>query len=187
MKSESGADKRKFYRLEKSMPVKLITLNGSIAYDAVIKNISEGGILVEYDPSQDPLNEAVGQNTQLNVSIFLPERNRRIECVSDVVWIRQTKDTASKDKRESGIRFSKLDGEQKEALLSYINEMAGAEKKEFNFSKTVYLSDTNMEGNVYFARYFNWQGEAREEFYRQHYPLHLLQSGLKLITVNATT
>ena len=43
-----------------------------------------------------------------------------------------------------------------------------------------------MEGNVYFTKYFDWQGMAREEFYRQHFPIGLLKSGLKLITAHAS-
>lgn len=40
-------------------------------------------------------------------------------------------------------------------------------KKEFIFERRVYLADTNAEGNTYFARYFEWMGMAREEFFRQ--------------------
>ena len=57
----------------------------------------------------------------------------------------------------------------------------------FVFEKTVYLTDTNAEGNVYFTRYFEWQGMAREEFFRQNVPDHaeLIKSGIRLITANA--
>ncbi len=59
--------------------------------------------------------------------------------------------------------------------------------REFVFRKRVYLTDTNAEGNVYFARYFDWQGQAREDFFRQAVPDHMeiLRSGTKLITVHA--
>lgn len=58
--------------------------------------------------------------------------------------------------------------------------------KNFVFEKVVYLSDTNAEGNVYFAKYYEWQGHAREEFYRRFFPVDIWKSGLKLITVNAS-
>ena len=60
-------------------------------------------------------------------------------------------------------------------------------EKEFLFSKTVFLTDTNAEGNVYFARYFEWQGMAREDFFRKAVPNHMeiLRSGTRLITVHA--
>ena len=60
-------------------------------------------------------------------------------------------------------------------------------QKQFVFHKRVFLKDTNAEGNVYFSHYFEWQGNAREEFFRQNVPDHMqiLQSGTRLITVNA--
>lgn len=56
----------------------------------------------------------------------------------------------------------------------------------FLFEKTVYLGDTNAEGNVYFSKYFEWQGQAREEFYKRYFPIDLWLSGLKLITAHAS-
>ena len=58
---------------------------------------------------------------------------------------------------------------------------------QFQFEKRVYLADTNAEGNVYFAKFFDLQGMAREEFFRQNVPDHaaIMQSGTKLITTNA--
>lgn len=60
-------------------------------------------------------------------------------------------------------------------------------KKKFIFEKTVYLGDTNAYGNVYFARYFDWQGMAREEFFKQLLTDYkkFINSGLKLITLEA--
>ncbi len=60
-------------------------------------------------------------------------------------------------------------------------------QQEFVFQKRVFLADTNAEGNVYFAHYFEWQGQAREEFFRENVPDHMeiLRSGTRLITVNA--
>lgn len=61
------------------------------------------------------------------------------------------------------------------------------ERKVFIFEKTVYLTDTNAEGNTYFSRYFDWQGMAREEFVRINVPglVAILQLGVKMITVEA--
>src|SRR5437762_1629723 len=58
----------------------------------------------------------------------------------------------------------------------------------FVFLKTVYLSDTNAFGNTYFAKYFEWQGMARESFFnRVLFPDQqaFLASGIKLITAEA--
>ena len=59
--------------------------------------------------------------------------------------------------------------------------------KPFVFEKRVYLTDTNAEGNVYFSRFFDLQGIAREEFFRQNVLDHMeiMQSGTRLITTNA--
>ena len=62
-------------------------------------------------------------------------------------------------------------------------------KKKFEFEKTVYLKDTNAEGNVYFSRFFEWQGEAREEFVKANVPTLplILKSGIVFITCEAYT
>lgn len=38
---------------------------------------------------------------------------------------------------------------------------------EFNYEMTAYLSDSNAVGNVYFAKYIEWQGKAREYAFRE--------------------
>ncbi len=60
-------------------------------------------------------------------------------------------------------------------------------KKEFTFEKTVYLTDTNLFGNTYFARYFDWQGMAREAFFREVIGdiNKFLQAGIKFVTIEA--
>jgi YbgC/YbaW family acyl-CoA thioester hydrolase len=72
-------------------------------------------------------------------------------------------------------------------ISSLLERKSTLTQRQFTFPKRVFLKDTNAEGNVYFAHFFEWQGEAREEFFRQHVPDHaqLLQSGIQLITVNA--
>ena len=39
---------------------------------------------------------------------------------------------------------------------------------EFIYEKVITLKETNMEGNVYFANYFSWQGEVREALLLSH-------------------
>jgi enediyne core biosynthesis thioesterase len=60
-------------------------------------------------------------------------------------------------------------------------------KKKFIFLKRVYLSDTNIQGSVYFAHFFDWQGMAREEFFRVAVPIHeaFFSAGYQLITAEA--
>jgi len=61
------------------------------------------------------------------------------------------------------------------------------QQKKFIFGITVYLGHTNAEGNVYFANFFEWQGMAREEFYKTFVPNHMeiLKRGVRIITVEA--
>lgn len=61
------------------------------------------------------------------------------------------------------------------------------ERKKFLYRRRVYLSDTNAQGNVYFARHFVWQGEVREEYLRVAVPEHpaLFKTGFHLLTVEA--
>lgn len=60
-------------------------------------------------------------------------------------------------------------------------------KKIFTFIVKAYLKDTNMLGNVYFSRYFDWQGMAREEFFTKLIPEpdFFLKRSIKLITIEA--
>jgi len=61
-------------------------------------------------------------------------------------------------------------------------------EKEFIYEKKIYLGNTNMFGNVYFARYFDWQGEAREAFFEHTVPgaMQLFKSGIKFVTIEAS-
>lgn len=61
-------------------------------------------------------------------------------------------------------------------------------EKEFILPLKVYLSDTNAFGNVYFAKYFEWQGKAREDWFNyimQEKSLVLMQE-YKMATVEAS-
>lgn len=60
--------------------------------------------------------------------------------------------------------------------------------KTFIYETTVYLSDTNAFQNAYFARYFDWQGSAREEFLHQTCSdiKALMQSGIIIKTLEAS-
>lgn len=61
--------------------------------------------------------------------------------------------------------------------------------KTFVFERTAFLPDTNAEGNVYFSRFFDWQGEAREAYLKQGISPEeyraLLVSKTMMVTMNA--
>lgn len=54
-----------------------------------------------------------------------------------------------------------------------------------SFRKTIYLQETNLMGNVYFANYFAWQGAAREEFMRHLLSPEMGLSEYKMVTTFA--
>ena len=58
----------------------------------------------------------------------------------------------------------------------------------FHYDTRVFVADTNCFGTVYFARYFEWQGRAREVFFRAALPNFpaLMDAGYRLLTVEAT-
>lgn len=60
--------------------------------------------------------------------------------------------------------------------------------KRFDYHHVVTLEDTNLVGNVYFTRYFSWQGRCRELFLREHAPSVLaeLSADLALVTVRSS-
>ena len=60
-------------------------------------------------------------------------------------------------------------------------------KKKFSLDLRVYLKDTNLFGNVYFANYFYWQGVAREEFFRQVTPdpMFFVNRKITMVTIEA--
>jgi enediyne core biosynthesis thioesterase len=58
----------------------------------------------------------------------------------------------------------------------------------YEYVHTVGFEDTNLVGNVYFARYVSWQGRCRELFLRDHAPTVLdeLARDLRLVTTHVS-
>ena len=57
----------------------------------------------------------------------------------------------------------------------------------FTWPHTVTFGETNVMGNVYFARHFEWQGDCREMFLKTYCPgiVSDLARDLRLVTLNA--
>src|SRR4029079_11569069 len=55
----------------------------------------------------------------------------------------------------------------------------------FELRHVVSFEDTNLVGNVYFARHLSWQGRCREMFLAEHAPdvIDALRGGLALVTL----
>lgn len=60
--------------------------------------------------------------------------------------------------------------------------------KSFEYRHVVSFEDTNFIGNVYFSKYFSWQGRCRELFLQQHAPgvLEELDHGTALVTLRSS-
>ncbi|BCH27807.1 acyl-CoA thioesterase [Mesorhizobium sp. L-8-3] len=56
----------------------------------------------------------------------------------------------------------------------------------FEYAHTVLLEETNVVGNVYFARHIAWQGRCREMFLKLHAPSVAAELGgtLRLVTTS---
>lgn len=61
----------------------------------------------------------------------------------------------------------------------------GADRAAFEMRHVVSFEETNLVGNVYFARHLSWQGRCRELFLRDRAPdvLDALATGLSLATL----
>lgn len=141
---------------------------------ATLRNISEHGLSLILDKSIPVPSVAI-------LTLDLPFPFRSVTIKTKIVWLRPVK-----DKFNCGLCFTDIP-DNINSLREFISSLPpSALKKKFTFEKIVYLNDTNAEGNVYFAQYFNWQGMAREEFYRRNFPLELWASGIKLITCDAS-
>lgn len=60
--------------------------------------------------------------------------------------------------------------------------------RQFEHRHVVTFEDTNVVGNVYFARYLSWQGSCREMFLRDHAPevFAHLATDFALVTVRCS-
>jgi enediyne biosynthesis thioesterase len=66
-------------------------------------------------------------------------------------------------------------------------ERAASATPAFVWAHTVTFGETNVMGNVYFARHFEWQGDCREMFLKTYCPgiVEEFARDLRLVTLNA--
>lgn len=181
----STIEKRKFPRLNQTLPI-TIHLNGYPEQAALCKNISEGGTYIEIPDVSvgENIMSLYGKHTKLWIKIFLSGSTEQVEALAVARW---TKSMVKENKYGFGMEFLEFSPTQKNRLSFYIKQRLKPESKKFIYKTKAYLGDVNLFGTVYFARYFDWQGEAREDFF-QLVPGHerLMTSGLVLVTKNAS-
>jgi len=177
--------KRKFPRFNTNIPITIYS-EGYSEQTAVCKNISEGGAYIEI--SNNSVEEKIpifyNELSKARVKIPLTNRQNQFETLSAIRWL---KSIAKNDKYGFGIEFLGLSSVKKNKLSSYIEKNLRSVPKKFIYKTKAYLKDINVFGTTYFARYFDWQGEAREDFF-QIVPGHekLMTSGIVLTTKNAS-
>lgn len=97
---------------------------------------------------------------------------------SKVVW-------RNSEENKHGAQFL-VSQKEKEFLKDLLKRVG----KSFVYDKIVYLPDTNAEGNAYFARYFDWEGETREAYLKRSITKeeygNLIKTRTRLVTVRAS-
>lgn len=171
-------DRRKGARVVLDLPVSLLVASDKPAHElkARIVNLSLKGcaVLCENSIPDDALCMI-----QLG-SIFTSEVNH--EYKARICW-------THKDIHQAGLEFFNIPDSAAGELSRMLELAKKIQRDRFSIHLTVFLKDTNAEGNVYFARYFDWQGMAREAFFRQLLgdAVTVFTSGdLRLITVDAS-
>lgn len=71
---------------------------------------------------------------------------------------------------------------------SQVHDRETAAGRSFVYRHIVSFEETNLVGNVYFARYVSWQGRCREMFLHQNVPnlVEELAKDLRLITIRVS-
>jgi len=171
-------DRRIFPRIEIVFPIQLKAKEVAAALRSKIWgeiiNISRGGASLN-------LGAYLPIHSLITLRIDPSPLSSQIEMGAQVVWSNRL---GKGDKCQCGVVFLKPKPEKLSVITKLLQRL---EKKMFVFERTVYLTDTNAEGNTYFTKYFEWQGMAREEFVRANVPglTAILQSGVRIITVEA--
>lgn len=174
----NSPDRRIFPRVEAIFPIQLRAKEVASARRSKIQgeiiNISRGGASLN-------LGAYLPIHSLITLRIDPSPLYSQIEMGAQVIWSNRL---GKGDKSQCGVVFLKPKPEQLSVITKLLQRL---EKKTFVFERTVYLTDTNAEGNTYFTKYFEWQGMAREEFVRANVPglTAILQSGIRIITVEA--
>jgi len=107
------AERRKFIRLDSSLPIKYRRLDEKASFDkALTKNISGSGICIE-------LKEVLAPGTRIQLEINLPNESKPIFFIGEVVW--QDKISSSPHgSLATGIRYIKIGLTQRQKITNYI-------------------------------------------------------------------
>ena len=128
-------ERRQSARLEKTLPVKFDlpdALQKRGVFEALSRNISEGGVFIESDLAQDE-SLALGKDTLLNLEIellgqtpldrksYLTGQARRLKPKGRIIWISKKSRTPRKVRDGFGIRFIQISAEEKKVISLFIS------------------------------------------------------------------
>ncbi|MFN3551074.1 MAG: acyl-CoA thioesterase [Endomicrobiia bacterium] len=163
-------ERRRFRRIIFKEPIDAEVEYNNEKINIKITNIGEKGFEFICDKKSLSINNMI-------ITKILDKYSNYDPFISKISWVRETE-----KKVTCGTEFTKYSDNNLELLEKIFVDNG---KKLFAFKKIVYIGDTNLEGNVYFAKYVDWQGMAREELWRKSYPLDFLKEKIILITVEA--
>lgn len=198
-----SAGARRQPRVPKALPVSLRIEDPELAgkeIRGISRDMSEAGIFVETENhAQELIPFLQARRYNISVEVHLPEGDVRIQTAAEVVRVITESDQKQKG-FGIGLKFVDVSDERKAELSAYLNELIkedgsiidlqplpAQQGEQFVFNKTLYLTDTNALGNAYFSRYFDWQGMAREEFFRRIIPdpKAFFGAGMRILTLSA--
>ena len=117
-------EKRQSLRLEKTLPVKfdlphLASPGGS--FEALSRNIGEGGVFVETDLVQDE-SLSLGKSVILNLELELLGHRRRIRPKGEIAWVSRKSRSPQKKRNGFGVRFIQINSQEKRAISLFISK-----------------------------------------------------------------
>lgn len=122
--AQGEMERRQAARLEKTLPVRFDIPDVSPAnrvYEALSRNIGEGGIFIETDLVQED-GLSLDRETVLNLEIELLGQAQRMKLRGEIAWISIKSRTPQKRKNGFGVRFVQIDSEQKRAIAVFISK-----------------------------------------------------------------
>ena len=117
-------DKRQNIRLEKTLPVKFDLPDVSVSsrgFEALSRNIGEGGLFIETDLVQDE-RFALVEDMMLNLEIELLGQTQRIRPKGRIAWISKKSRTPRKIRSGFGVRFVHMETKEKRAIALFISK-----------------------------------------------------------------
>ncbi len=117
-------EKRQSVRLEKTLPVRFNPSSEALAkedsFEALSRNIGEGGVFIETDLVQDE-GLALAKQTILNLEIELLGQAQRVKPKAEIVWVSKKSRAPRKIRSGFGVKFIQISAQEKRAISIFIS------------------------------------------------------------------